>query len=112
MINGWNDFFLLQQGLLFNDPFLYDKVIRDIDINEPSATIVYGEKKPESVHYFMDLLEGQGNAWQELIWNMHNRTQENARSGGSNHAFADGHVAYVRFRRTFMPINLGRCYLN
>ena len=106
MINGWNDFFLLQQGLLFNDPFLYDKVIRDIDINEPSATIVYGEKKPESVHYFMDLLEGQGNAWQELIWNMHNLTQENARSGGSNHAFADGHVAYVRFGRTFMPINL------
>jgi hypothetical protein len=50
MINGWNDFFLLQQGLLFNDPFLYDKVIRDIDINEPSATTVYGEKKPESVH--------------------------------------------------------------
>ncbi len=45
MINGWNDFFLLQQGLLFDYSFLYGKVILDIYINEPSADIVYGEKK-------------------------------------------------------------------
>tara|TARA_Y100001934_G_C12128313_1_gene666598 strand:- start:130 stop:849 length:720 start_codon:yes stop_codon:yes gene_type:complete len=106
MINGWNDFFLLQHGLPFDDPYLYDKVIRDTDISEPSATIVYGEKKPESVHYFMDLMEGQGNAWQELIWNMHNRTEVDPRSGGSNHAYADGHVEYVQFGGTFIPINL------
>ena len=40
-------------------------------MSEPSETIVFGEKKPESNHCSVDFLEDDGNALNELLWNMH-----------------------------------------
>ena len=106
MINGWNDFFLAPQGLPFNDLVLFDRAIRDTDLDEPAGTIVYGEKNAESAHFFMDFMEDEGNAWQELVWNMHNRNGEEGNSGGSNYSFADGHAEYIGYGGTFNPVNL------
>ena len=106
MINGWNDFFLAPQGLPFNDLVLFDRAIRDTDLDEPAGTIVYGAKNAESAHFFMDFMEGEGNAWQELVWNMHKRNGEEGNSGGSNYSFADGHAEYIGYGGTFNPVNL------
>ena len=51
-------------------------------------------------------MEGEGNAWQELVWNMHNRNGEKGNSGGSNYSFADGHAEYISYGGTFNPVNL------
>ena len=37
--------------------------------------------------------------------NRHNRTMTAPRSGGANHAYADGSVRYSLFGRTLCPIN-------
>ncbi len=105
IMNGWNDFFLAPEGRGYDHEYLTTKLMKESSIREPSATVVFGEKEPDSYHFYMDFLEDGGNALEELIWNMHGAKPGQENSGGSNHAYADGHVAYVPYGKSFRPVN-------
>jgi prepilin-type processing-associated H-X9-DG protein len=73
-------------------------------INQPADTILFGEKETTSKHYFMDSEEGDDNRYTEVEQSRHSRTAKN--TGGSNFAFADGGVRYLKFGQMFVPENL------
>lgn len=92
IVNGWNDAFGTSIAAV-----PVDARIKDTDVRLPVETIIFGEKKSKSYHYFMDLFEGAaGNDYEEL---------EQARHGGlgSNYAFVDGSVRFIRLWRSVGP---------
>jgi prepilin-type N-terminal cleavage/methylation domain-containing protein/prepilin-type processing-associated H-X9-DG protein len=106
MINGWNDYFLVVH------PEQYEAVRRgqatnsvpESFIKEPSETIVFGEKEHSSGQFYMDY-ERYDDVTQ-LNQKMHSGGNAKDQSGGSNYIFADGSARYLRFGRSFDPINL------
>jgi prepilin-type processing-associated H-X9-DG protein len=74
-------------------------------IHYSSETVMFGEKKTTSQHYYMDLLEVpranlSGNEYYELEQKRHG-------SGvGANYGFADGSVRYLKAWKAFNPICL------
>jgi prepilin-type N-terminal cleavage/methylation domain-containing protein len=103
MINGWNDYF---QATMTNFSLqgMMTQSIKETVIKEPSETIVFGEKRTESPHYYMDFLEPPiGNDVDELE---HARHNGGTRAGGSDYAFSDGSARYLRYGRSLAPINL------
>jgi prepilin-type N-terminal cleavage/methylation domain-containing protein/prepilin-type processing-associated H-X9-DG protein len=108
IINGWNDFFY-PNGLGSVDA-LEGKSMRETGIRFPSDTIVMGEKKIGSDHYYMDLLEGAGNHTDQIERSRHSvprrRDTQNFPGGGSNYAFADGSSRYLKYKGTMYPLNL------
>lgn len=106
LINGWNDFFQAQMGSAFNMGSLENQSMDDNAIHEASETIVLGEKRTTSPHFFMDLLEGVGNDVTELEQSRHGNSVKDSKGGGSNYAFSDGSARYVRYSKTFQPVNL------
>jgi len=110
IINGWNDFFAQEMGDSFSMNAINGKTIKDTAIREPSDTIVFGEKLYAIGHYYMDFLEGNlGNDIEVLNHSVHGttvRTDRGGKDGGSNYAFADGSVRYLRHGRSLAPVNL------
>jgi prepilin-type N-terminal cleavage/methylation domain-containing protein/prepilin-type processing-associated H-X9-DG protein len=105
MLNGWNDYFEAQ-GIPFAS--LEGKKMAESGIREPSDTILFGEKLPESMHYYMDFMEADaidltGNDFNQLDHGKHMKSTGN--SGGSNYAFADGSTRYVKHWGTIQQIN-------
>ncbi len=105
VINGWNDAFVnsieaRRTGAKFNE----------IQIPKPIQTIVFGEKKTSSDHFFMDFLEGRGNDIDQIERGRHanrkRRRERDAPTGGSVYAFADGHSEYIKQGRLLYPLNL------
>jgi hypothetical protein len=69
----------------------YPGGMSDTKIQYPSDTIIFGEKKPTSQQYYMDLLElsGQeGNDWTELNQATH--------TDGSDYCFADNSARLLK----------------
>ncbi|MEW6158655.1 MAG: DUF1559 domain-containing protein [Verrucomicrobiota bacterium] len=112
IINGWNDYFQERMGETFSMSSIVGKSIKETDIREPSETVVFGEKEHESPHYFMDFLEpdaqtgGLGNDVTEVNQSRHATNLKNSRGGGSNYTFADGSTRFLRFSKSFAPVNL------
>jgi prepilin-type N-terminal cleavage/methylation domain-containing protein len=107
LINGWNDYFEQQMKRDFKLSAVYGKAIRESAIPEPAQTILFGEKDNPSPHYYMDFLEGyMGNDVTEVEQARHSSIVKKSRSGGSNHAFADSHISFLRFGHAFCPLNL------
>jgi prepilin-type N-terminal cleavage/methylation domain-containing protein/prepilin-type processing-associated H-X9-DG protein len=81
IINGGNDHFGNSLATVVPGVTLHED-----QIPFASETILFGEKKSASIHYYMDLFEGLGNDFEEL---------EQARHNGraSNYAFLDGSVS-------------------
>jgi prepilin-type N-terminal cleavage/methylation domain-containing protein/prepilin-type processing-associated H-X9-DG protein len=94
IFNGFNDHF---QGS-FNG-----KAMPESGIKEASETILFGEKESNSGHWWMDYYQLDDAA--ELDQTRHGKTT-NGGGGGSNYAFADGGVRYLRFGQSLAPINL------
>jgi prepilin-type processing-associated H-X9-DG protein len=109
LINAFNDYF---QYSLAGDEWqaymgaTYPRGLRDTIIRYPSDTIAFGEKETSSPHYYMDFFEGNGNDVDEVEQSRHTGTGPKTRSGGSNFAFADGSVRYLKFGKSLTPINL------
>lgn len=119
IINGWNDYFKnkLSDGDL--QAYLNGTGLTSFkrnDIPHPSDTIVLGEKKTGSPHYYMDLLEPgsssdfpgrvMGNDDTELEQGRHAGLGPGSRSGGSVYAMADGSARFIKYWRAIGPINL------
>jgi prepilin-type N-terminal cleavage/methylation domain-containing protein len=107
IINGWNDYWEQEMGGDFRMGALNGKAMRESAIPVPVETILFGEKENFSPHYYMDFREGWlGNDVTEVEQARHSSIVKKSRSGGSNHAFADSHVGFLRFGRGFAPLNL------
>ncbi|HXG48420.1 MAG TPA: DUF1559 domain-containing protein [Methylomirabilota bacterium] len=114
IMNGWNDYFYVlwtTGGSNWNVGSLQGVQMPEGGIRHPSETIMFGEKVTTSNHYYMDFLEVsaeevEGNDFTEIEHGRHNRAAAFGTSGGSNHAFADGSVRYLRFWGALSPLNL------
>jgi len=113
IINGWNDYF--DQTLSPEDFKKYMSgqwytPLKEDAIKQPSETILFGEKNSASGHYYMDFLEDvngvRGNDITELDQSRHTTGSQKSLSGGSNCAFVDGSVRYLKFGRSVYPLNL------
>ena len=112
IINGWNDYFEAQMGgNLPNLNAIIDQSMIESRIREPSETIVFGEKRgdtPQHGHFYMDFLEGPvvGNDVTEVDQSRHSTVAKNSRGGGSDYAFADGSIHFLKFGKSFIPVDL------
>jgi prepilin-type processing-associated H-X9-DG protein len=88
IFNGFNDFFKGSPGV--------GKSVREAAIQEPSDTVLFGEKETQSGHWWMDWW--QGDDYKELDQARH--------TGGSDYAFADGSARYLRFGNSIDPVNM------
>ena len=103
IINGWNDYFQQKLGAI-NMAMIVGMSMPESAVPYPSDTILFGEKLTESVHYYMDFLEGEaGNDADQLEQARHMGPKS---AGGSDYAFADGHAGYLKYGRSLSPINL------
>src|SRR5262245_2446311 len=107
VLNGWNDYFKavgLWDRYHNGDPSL--RVLENV-IAEPSATIVFGEKSYTSPQFYMDFEFYEDI--KSLDQSKHSSGPKDGvvnGGGGSNHAFADGSVRFLKFGHAFKPINL------
>jgi len=112
IINGWNDYFEAQLGgSLPNLNVIINQSMQESRIREPSETIVFGEKRgdtPQHGHFYMDFLEGPvvGNDVTEVDQSRHSTVAKNSRGGGSDYAFADGSIQFLKFGKSFIPVDL------
>ncbi len=106
LINGWNDYFASTMGSAFSMNAIINKDMPESGVKYPSETVVFGEKQEASQHYYMDFLEGQGNDVTEVDQSRHGNPDKKPKSGGANYAMADGSAQYLKFSRSFRPINL------
>ncbi|HEU6447699.1 MAG TPA: type II secretion system protein [Verrucomicrobiae bacterium] len=107
IINGWNDYFYEKGPDVFG---LYSGsgdaslVMPANVIRYPSDTVVFGEKDHDSPHFYMDYNEYDD--LQQLDQSKHNSHGNGSRAGGSNYAFADGSVRFLKFGTSLDPVNM------
>ncbi len=107
LINGWNDRVKLNRPTNFNEYYRTGNAgvpVPEISVSEPSETIAFGEKDNDSGHFYFDY-EGLEDVAQ-LSQNRHGAGGKKNATGGSNYAFCDGSVRYLKFGRSFSPLNL------
>jgi prepilin-type N-terminal cleavage/methylation domain-containing protein len=101
MINGDNDYFFQALDKPSFESYMagtWPQGLPDGRIQFPSDTIIFGEKKPTSNQYYMDLLElsGQeGNDWTELNQKTHTE--------GSDYCFSDSSTRLVKAYQDLGP---------
>jgi prepilin-type N-terminal cleavage/methylation domain-containing protein len=101
MINGNNDYFFQELDKPSFESYMagtWPQGLPDGRIRFPSDTIIFGEKKPTSNQYYMDLLElsGQeGNDWTELNQRTHTE--------GSDYCFSDNSARLVKAYQDLGP---------
>jgi len=94
MINGANDYFFQELSGPSFQSFMngnWPQGLNDMRIQYTSDTIIFGEKKPASSQYYMDLLElsgAEGNDWTELNQVTH--------TDGSDYVFADNSARLLK----------------
>jgi prepilin-type processing-associated H-X9-DG protein len=118
-INGWNDYFF---GLLGESVFraqympgIYPRAaLRENSVAKPSDTIMFGEKKNlqktaderVAMDYYMDMMEGAGgNDADRIEHGCHAPLKKIGRAGGSNYAFVDGSVRFLKYGLSTWPFN-------
>jgi prepilin-type N-terminal cleavage/methylation domain-containing protein/prepilin-type processing-associated H-X9-DG protein len=96
IMNGFNDYF---------DGSKVDSRLPESAILEASETVVFGEKDSASPHWWMDYWVGDD--YKELEESRHGVGMGvKSSAGGSNYCFADGSARFLRFGKSFDPINL------
>ncbi len=109
IINGFNDYFrtaLSEEDYMEHRKWLWPVGMKRASIPMPSDTITFGEKKSGSPHVHMDFDQGdRGNDIEQVAQNRHS-ADDRTRAGGSNFAFADGSVRFLKFGASVSPVNL------
>jgi len=115
LLNGFNDYF---RTTLSTSPApgekesQWDKFRKhewpygfpETAMQEPSETIVFGEKDSRFYHVHYDSFQITED---QVEYSRHGGATENAKgTGGSNFAFGDSHVEFLRFGKALFPINL------
>jgi prepilin-type N-terminal cleavage/methylation domain-containing protein/prepilin-type processing-associated H-X9-DG protein len=109
IINGWNDYFQATLSPSNWTAFINWNLqigMKPAAIREPSETIAFAEKASEYRHRHMDFYQGGGNDLEVIEQARHSRAATSANSGGSNFAFVDGSVRFLRFGHSLYPVNL------
>jgi prepilin-type N-terminal cleavage/methylation domain-containing protein/prepilin-type processing-associated H-X9-DG protein len=107
IINGWNDYVQLNHP---TNAYKYYKTgyspiaIPENAVKYPSATVAFGEKLNDNGHFYMDY-EGYDDAT-ILEQNRHNNSLKSKEGGGANYIYCDGSAHFLKFGRSFTPINL------
>ena len=99
IMNAFNDWFESQlhpADYIEYKLWRWPEGMRVSSIEQPSDTVLFGEKLPTSGHVHMDLF--QGNHTNEVDHQRH-RT-------GSNFTFGDGSARFLERRKSVRPINL------
>jgi prepilin-type N-terminal cleavage/methylation domain-containing protein/prepilin-type processing-associated H-X9-DG protein len=90
MINAWTDYFaLLPQPVAF-------EIMPDSFVDQPSETILFGEKQAGTGDFLMDL----------KTTNQVTVLEQVRHGGGADYAFADGSARYLRSGKCLTPVNL------
>ena len=109
IINGWNDYFreVIPNYDVNSSP---NQAMPHSAIGYPTDTIVMGEKKSDSDHFYMDLFEpsrgGRGNDVTEIERGRHATSLKNQKGGGSNYMMGDGSARFIKYRGLLYPLNL------
>jgi hypothetical protein len=96
LLNGWSDYYQLR-NIPYSVPFPATV------IKQPSETILFGEKETASGHFWVDF--NPYDDLNELEQGRHFNTG-NYENAGSNHAFADGSVRFLKFGQGLNPVVL------
>jgi prepilin-type N-terminal cleavage/methylation domain-containing protein/prepilin-type processing-associated H-X9-DG protein len=107
LVNGFDDWFKsVLPPDVYTSQFLdhkWPEGMKDSAIREPVETLLFGEKMENSRNYHVDVeLDDHKN---EVDGSRHNTTIK-GKGGGSNYAFADGGVRYLKYPQAIEPINL------
>jgi len=90
LLNAWTDYFdLLPQ------PVQYE-IMPESCIEQPSETILFGEKQEGQGDFVMDLRTG----------NEATVLDQTRHANGANYSFADGSARFLAFGRSLRPVNL------
>lgn len=110
IINGWNEYMYdtrtdaeYKEYMAGNTWF----TVPESAIKKTSETIVLGEKEAGSGHFFMDW--HRKDDFDQLDESKHSSGIKDATGnggGGSNYTFADGSVRYLRWQKSFNPVNM------
>jgi prepilin-type N-terminal cleavage/methylation domain-containing protein/prepilin-type processing-associated H-X9-DG protein len=109
VINGWNDYFkarLSEPEYRLYQRWLWPRGMREADIPNPSETIAFGEKKSGLGHVHMDFDQGNSGNDVDVVDQARHKSGHGPNSGGSNFAFADGSVRFLKFGEAVNPVNL------
>ena len=99
LINGWNDYF--PNALTETNALKENAILKSAD------TIVFGEKQNDKIDFYMDFSEGiSGNDYDRVEYGRHSRPNPKVRGIGSNFAFADSSVRFLKYGTATWPLNL------
>lgn len=84
----------------------YANGLNQDNLAHPAETIIFGEKKTGASEFYVDVRSITTSLLAVTEQGRHPRANGNAaRNGGSNHAYADGAVRYVRYGHSLCPLN-------
>jgi prepilin-type processing-associated H-X9-DG protein len=109
LINAFNDYYQLTLNATDWTAYTagtYAFGMKEEHVQYPSETIALGEKKTEAMDYYMDFYEGAGNDVDRVEQSRHGGNGPGSYSGGSDYAFVDGSVSFVKFPGSLSPVNL------
>ena len=103
IINAFNDWYKANLSDTDWNAYMFagtwSNSFKDAVIKYPSETVMFGEKKSTSGHFYMDLYEtAAGNDFSEIEQHRH--------SYGSDYAMVDNSVQFYRQYKTLNPLNL------
>jgi prepilin-type N-terminal cleavage/methylation domain-containing protein/prepilin-type processing-associated H-X9-DG protein len=104
--NAWNDYYLglYNQARGWREMAKTNEVgLPENAIEDPSETIVFGEKDTDSSHWYFDYETYEDIT--QLDQSKHSDGRRRTGSGGSNYVFADGSVQFLRQGQSVLPIN-------
>jgi prepilin-type N-terminal cleavage/methylation domain-containing protein len=107
IMNAWNDYFTNKLTAAQWKQYMQDVNatwgIPEQEIKEPTETIIFGEKMDGEAEHYMDLLQEPLN---DLYIIDNERHSKGNAVGGSNYAFCDTSVRYLKWGTAVAPLNL------